>query len=545
MEEAIQTNLDLESSGTTRASSRTGPRRAMLARIGRQITSLSIFVTLGGLLLWGHHTGWTMPKFSSLASATKADGDADDNGWCSEHNVPESQCIECNADLLPKPKCLGWCKTHGVHDCPICHPEVAQVHGQPPITAESLPQTKRAHLDDCQENNSACTLHERRIQFASMEAVQKAGVEVAAVGTAAITESVSGNGEVGYDQTRFARISSRLPGSVHRVFKQSGDPVNAGELIALVDAVEVGRAKSELLHALVTLRLKTKTLEVIAPLESRGEIPKIQVREAEAAVSEARIRLATAQQSLANFGLSLPFDALKNISEIELAERLRVLGIPKSLRDERDATASGNLLPIYAPLDGTVVSREAVAGETVDSAKVLFMIADTRTMWLSLDVRLEDARRVELGQEVRFTPDGGQQASGRVTWISTEADNKTRTVKVRASLTNADGRLRANVFGTGRIVVHTEGETVVVPNAAVQWEGCCHVVFVRDKDFLLEGGPKVFHVRSVHVGARSDTQTEILAGLLPGEVVATAGSSLLRAELLKGDLGEGCACCKK
>jgi len=192
-----------------------------------------------------------------------------------------------------------------------------------------------------------------------------------------------------------------------------------------------------------------------------------------------------------------------------------------------------------------VVSRDVVAGEVVDTAKVLFVVADTRTMWLNLDLRLEDTKRVALGQEVCFSPDGGQEAIGRITWISTEADHKTRTVKVRASLENGAGHLRANVFGTGKVIFHEESETVVVPSTAVQWEGCCHVVFVRDKDFLRDGGFKVFHVRTVHLGAKDEKQTEIIAGLLPGEVVVTRGSSLLRAELLKDNLGEGCACCKK
>ena len=35
------------------------------------------------------------------------------------------------------------------------------------------------------------------------------------------------------------------------------------------------------------------------------------------------------------------------------------------------------------------------------------------------------------------------------------------------------------------------------------------------------------------------TNTEIIAGLLPGEVVVTEGSGVLRAELLKGNLGAG------
>ena len=86
-----------------------------------------------------------------------------------------------------------------------------------------------------------------------------------------------------------------------------------------------------------------------------------------------------------------------------------------------------------APLDGVVVSRDVVAGEGVDASKVLLVVADTRRMWLNLDLRLEDARRLTLDQEVQFWPDGGRQAGGRITWISTAADPKTRTVKARAA----------------------------------------------------------------------------------------------------------------
>ena len=84
-----------------------------------------------------------------------------------------------------------------------------------------------------------------------------------------------------------------------------------------------------------------------------------------------------------------------------------------------------------------------------------------------------------------------------------------------------------------------------VPNEAVQWDGCCSVVFVRDKDYLKPDAPKVFHVRKVRTGAKDGTNTEVVAGVLPGELVVTKGSGLLLTELLRGSLGEGCACHSK
>jgi len=75
--------------------------------------------------------------------------------------------------------------------------------------------------------------------------------------------------------------------------------------------------------------------------------------------------------------------------------------------------------------------------------------------------------------------------AGTLNWISTSADLKTRTVKARVDLANSDGHLRANIFGTGRIVLRDEPRAVLVPRTALHWDGCCHIVFVRDKKCFL------------------------------------------------------------
>src|SRR5439155_5796159 len=132
------------------------------------------------------------------------------------------------------------------------------------------------------------------------------------------------------------------------------------------------------------------------------------------------------------------------------------------------------LLPVVAPLDGVVVARDVVAGEVVDTTKVLFVVADVRRVWLTLSLRQEDAKLAKLGLPVRFRPDGAdEEASGTVDRLSTAADEKTRSVKARASLPNEAGRLRANTFGPGRVILREEPEAVVVPSEAVHWEGDC------------------------------------------------------------------------
>src|SRR5437763_1593076 len=74
------------------------------------IPTAAVVGLLAGLAFWGHSTDWTLPKFSVLVGKELAETD----DWCKEHNVPESQCIECQPDLLPSGKDYGWCREHGV-----------------------------------------------------------------------------------------------------------------------------------------------------------------------------------------------------------------------------------------------------------------------------------------------------------------------------------------------------------------------------------------------------------------------------------------------
>lgn len=513
----------------------------IILRLTQAFSSLVMLGLFAGVFYYGHQSGWTIPKFSALSGGDKEEPD----DWCKAHNVPDSICVECKPGLLPKSQDFGWCKIHGVPECTLEHPVIAQLATRPGISQADLDRAQRSLLFTSRpENNPKCTLHERRIQLASEEAVQRAGLDVAPVWTGAITESVSAPGEIVYDQTRIARLSSRVPGSVWRVEKDVGQAVKKGEVLALVDALEVGRSKGEFLQAFAQDEHKAELLVILKSAAERGSIRERDIHEAEVALHEAHIRLRSAQLALANLGLPIHIESLKGMKHEMLERRIQFLGLPEELVQRLDLQSPpASLIPVFAPQDGIVVSRGVVSGEVVDTTKTLFVIADLRQMWLTLDVRQEDVGRLALGQAVNLHVDGGGDAAGHISWISTELDERTRSVKVRANLENPRGNLRAHTYGTGRIILREEKSAIVVPNEAVHHEGCCHVVFVRTRDYLMDDAHKVFHTRKVRIGTRDDKHTEIIAGVLPGEIVATRGSGILRAELLKSKLGEGCAQC--
>jgi membrane fusion protein, heavy metal efflux system len=502
------------------------------------IPTLMTLALLAGLGWWGHHSGWAMPKFAELSGATTATPD----DWCEEHGVPESMCVECNPDDYPQRELYGWCRIHGVHECVLDHPDVAQLRTVPQIEARDVERADRAlNLKPRPENNFACQNPGRRIQFASRDAAVKAGVDVEPVTRETIIEAVQATGEIRYDETRLARLASKAGGSVWRVEKQVGDAVQQGDLLALVDAMDVGLAKAELQQALAEWQFNSATQRRLKPLEASGGVSGSMVLDAEKAVRTSWIRARRAHQSLINLGLPVPLNDVSGLNESELARRIRFLGIPEETSAQFDPnTTTSNLLPIKAPLSGVVVSRDVVAGEVVDTRKPLFTVADTSQMWLLLNIPLEESQYVNKGQKVGFVPDGNAgSVVGTIDWKSTSADTKTRTISVRATLQNRTGGLLNETFGIGTVVLRDEPEAIVVPNEAVQWDGSCSVVFVRDKAWFEDESPKLFHTRSVRTGARTEAYTEIIAGVLPGEVVATLGSDVLRAQLLKNNLGAG------
>jgi len=301
--------------------------------------------------------------------------------------------------------------------------------------------------------------------------------------------------------------------------------VVAGQLLALVESSELGKAKAELLSAHAAVAATRRTLERVVAATAAGFRTEAERLAAEHAAREAEIRRFAAEQALASFGLG---EAGAEPTE----ESLRTLGLPEEIAS---STRSANLLPVSAPQDGVIVALEVLAGAVVDRNQALFEVAEPRKISIVAELTPSDAQQVSVGQGFLFAPDDARAARvrGVVAWIAPSVDPHTRTVPVRADVAIDAENLRAGSFGRARIVVRQSEKAIAVPNAALQWEGCCHIVFVRLAD-------DIFQTRKVQLGARDPAYSEVIGGLLAGEVVVTTGSHVLKSEILKSNLGAGC-----
>ncbi|MBX3465499.1 MAG: efflux RND transporter periplasmic adaptor subunit [Planctomycetes bacterium] len=430
-------------------------------------------------------------------------------GMCTEHGVPEALCTRCNAALIPAfKKTFDWCAEHEVPEsqCVICNPRLA---APPPASAPMSPEARR-HSSPV----VGCRKHAQKIQLASADVVRQTGIVTTPVVRAPFRDLTTVNVEIVYAADRRAEVSSRVPGTVVEVNAKLGDWVEEGAVLASIESPELGAAKSELTTAVSMLELWERNHARELGLVERGLGTQRAVIDADTRRTEVKADLARAEQRLRSIGLTA-----------DQAAKVR----------EGGANARDSTLAIRAPFAGVVVRRDAVRGQVVETRQPLLTIVDTDTMWALLDVPEAAIARIAPDQPVVFAVHAlrGESFSGHITWISSEVDRRTRTLKARAELKNGDGRLRANLFGTAQVTLSDRGDALLVPREAVQWEGCCNVVFLPE-------GDTAFLPRKVQLGGATDTHVEVLAGLSDGEAVVSVGAFLLKTEILKGSIGAGC-----
>lgn len=130
-------------------------------------------------------------------------------------------------------------------------------------------------------------------------------------------------------------------------------------------------------------------------------------------------------------------------------ERLRLWGIQ---REQYESWARAGEVPdsirIYSPVSGIVTERNAVAGRYFDEGENFFRLVDLSTVWLEIDIYESDSGLIEMGQqvEIKFNALPGETWSGIIDFIDPVISRKTRTLKVRTTLDNAQGKLRPGMI---------------------------------------------------------------------------------------------------
>jgi cobalt-zinc-cadmium efflux system membrane fusion protein len=276
-------------------------------------------------------------------------------------------------------------------------------------------------------------------------------------------------------------------GRVVEIKAKLGDYVLKGQVLLLINSPDLSAAFSDYQKFKADQQLADKQLARAQLLYDKGAIALADLENAEDAKAKATADLNAAIQ------------------------RVHVLG--------GDVNDPSPVLPLRAPISGTIVDQQTTGGtgvRSLDNQQALFTIADLSVVWVLCDVYQDMLPRVGVGDIAEIKVTGyGEGFPGKVINISQVLDPNTRTAKVRIELPNPKGLLRAGMFVTATFRASKPVDRIVVPASAV--------VHLHDKDWVyLPVGGNRFRRVAVHLGPQEkDGGQQVISGLKPGDQVVT------------------------
>lgn len=311
-------------------------------------------------------------------------------------------------------------------------------------------------------------------------------------------------GSVTYDRDHYAVVGPLVSGRMVKVLASLGDPVKAGQVLAIVESADIGQAQADFLSARARAQAADSHL---ARQKELAELKIASVREHEVAQAQAASEKAGTRAAV---------------------ERLRAYGLGAGDLERLEAgESSGGRVPLRTPIAGTVVARNVSLGQAVEPATDAFAVANLSKLWVLLDLYEKDLRHVFVDQSVELRTEAapGEVFKARVAYVTPLVDEKTRTASVRLEIDHNDNRLRPGQFVTAKLLAdsqHGAPESLAVPRKAVQSIEGKSLVFRKKQD----GFEPVF----IEVGVASADLVEVRSGLEENDEVVVDGAFLLKSE---------------
>ena len=298
---------------------------------------------------------------------------------------------------------------------------------------------------------------------------------------------------------RTATVKTRADGLLQSVSFLEGDIVREGAVLAKIDPapyeVALEQAVGQLARDQATLANAKVDLDRYQKLLAQDSIASQQVDQQVALVKqlEGTVKLDQAQVDNAKLQLSwctitAPVGGLVGLRQVD----------PGNMIHGSDA-------------NGLVVITQ------LDPISVIFTIPQDTLPRIIARMKAGDRPPVEAWDREQKT----MLARGTLSATDSQIDVSTGTVKLRASFSNAQGRLFPNQFVNVKMVVDTLHDAVIVPSAAVQRATQGTIVYVVNDD-------NTVNVRSVKLGATEGESTSIESGVKAGERVVTDGVDRIR-----------------
>jgi RND family efflux transporter MFP subunit len=326
-------------------------------------------------------------------------------------------------------------------------------------------------------------------------------------------------------------LGFKVSGRVADISVDLGTSVKQGQPIARLDTTDfelrVRQADAALQQARVRLGLAQEDSDTSVVVENTAI-----AKQAKAEMDAARSRLERAKQ-LFDKGL-LPkadFDTTNSgykVAEAKYEDSLEEARNRQALLAQRRseleiARQQLSDAVLYTPIAGMIRQRDANAGQYLAAGTPVANVVQMHPLRLKTAVPEREARMIRIGQSVRVTVEGAPGThDGRVARISPSFDETNRTLLVETEVSNTLGILRPGAFARAEIIVAAGYRALVVPAASV-------VTFAGiDRVFTVNDGKSA--EKRIKAGRRTDEGVEILDGIKSGDQVVLSPGNMTDGE---------------
>jgi len=275
-------------------------------------------------------------------------------------------------------------------------------------------------------------------------------------------------------------VSSEVPGRITTFSITEGDILDAGAVVAMLDAGNLQLQQQQVEASMAILPEKiTDVGPQVEMLNNQLQVQQAQMSnleqeknrfsklvEADAATPKqlddlkSQITILQRQMAVTQSQIKVQQTAVATQNRGLMSEKRP---LAKKLETLQDQT---NRSKVINPITGTVLAKYAYEGEVTGAGKALYKIADLSTVYLRAFITADQLTQVKLGQQVWVytdsTRDAYREHAGIISWISDKAEFTPKTIQTKNE--------RANQVFAVKIKVPNDGYLKIGQYGEVKWQ---------------------------------------------------------------------------
>ena len=341
-----------------------------------------------------------------------------------------------------------------------------------------------------------------------------------------IARSVVARGKI--EPLSKVEVKSKANGIIKALLVDVGDRVTEGQILAELDKVDL---EAQVREAKATRDGEEANLHAAVAAEAKARIeaanPELEFARRDFGRAQELFKQRIASQQQLD-DASRAFEVSKNRQQL-LDATVQTAGAQVEQARARVAAAKAALeraeeflryATIRAPIAGIVLTRNVELGDAVSSilnmgsaATLIMTLGDVSSVYIKGEVDEADIGKADCGQHVRtkveaFPAESFDGVVTRIAPIGKELNNVT-TFEVRVSISNVQGKLRANMTANAEIVLEERKNVLLIPEAALVYDKDKSVSVQRLDTTARQGWRKT----PLKIGISNGQRTEVLEGL--------------------------------